>query len=332
MNRLTSFFVLSFNRKQITSSGNILKIFASAVSLAVFASGLTFAPQAAYAVAEQSPTQSCSAYSGGVDISPRPRRITVAPGDVVTLNVEGLGNLQVKEMYEGDGPQVKFIDQPSEGMDFPKFGSVVLQSEETKDGIEVYIFSGGSKSLTITESNAGTYSTYFYVMYEILPRATLSCTPASVAAEAEDKVPSVEEVQEAFTSTQMVAQTNNLYNIMSRNVRGSLEGGGAGPQVSQNAFFFSSASLVSDMTEGGLNFWATGRYVDYNGDSFEGYQADLVFGLDKKFNGNFVVGGLIGYDTSDFNIDLNAGTRGSLEAMVSQSVVTLAPSWRVAWS
>ncbi|EBA04920.1 hypothetical protein RB2150_12561 [Rhodobacteraceae bacterium HTCC2150] len=125
-----------------------------------------------------------------------------------------------------------------------------------------------------------------------------------------------EDTQEGFSSSQITAQLSSLSKTVSNNVKGVLNGGGNRPTVTQNGFFLQTLGLAARRGRGvdpEWNLWIKGDYNKFSGNSLNGSQANLVFGLDFKPDPDTVVGGLLSYDTTDFTT-LSAGTAGALDA------------------
>lgn len=125
----------------------------------------------------------------------------------------------------------------------------------------------------------------------------------------------VSEVQNSYSEAQIINQLSSLYDQMSSNARGSLNGdnsnsaNGQGFNVNSNSF----AYVRDDGTQTDFNLWTSGKYNQFDGSSFNGYTADLIAGIDYKISDNTLYGALIGYGKTDFDT-LIGTTSGELKA------------------
>lgn len=168
----------------------------------------------------------------------------------------------------------------------------------------------GSVTVSVTDADAGVWR---FSRSEPGAGLTASCGSGDSA---------MGDVQSGLSSFVMTNQAAHLAGAVQRNVDGVFNGGAA-PSISSSGFFFQSSGLgqVLDGTgtlssksaaETDWNVWGQGRYTRYEGDdnSFSGDQIDLVLGADYRLNADTVLGGLLGFGTTDFDV----GTDGGFDA------------------
>ncbi len=157
--------------------------------------------------------------------------------------------------------------------------------------------------------------------------------------------------QSSLSSMAVNFQTNNLGDGVFGQLGNAFNGGGAGPQVTENGFSASTTSVANWVNRGRKqklerqlaslprdengndvqvapaayymsgnqqrlwNAWIKGSwtYYDSDGSSFDGHTLDVLTGVDYKISPTVVMGLLAGYGSTDFNT-VTGGTKGAFEA------------------
>ncbi|MBL4876340.1 MAG: autotransporter outer membrane beta-barrel domain-containing protein, partial [Cohaesibacteraceae bacterium] len=162
---------------------------------------------------------------------------------------------------------------------------------------------------------------------------TTTAGGASAAAAGATESDTLKSQQLAISNTVVTSQMNNVAGQVFDHLGGSFGGGGTDLQVSANGFAASTtgfanmlngyqaakahplASLDGDISTSGYsspawNAWIKGTWNIYDGDSFDGYTADVMAGLDYRYSDTTIIGMLGGYGVSDFDV-VTSGTDGS---------------------
>jgi hypothetical protein len=169
--------------------------------------------------------------------------------------------------------------------------------------------------LKVSTNSSGSYvvppmgdGTYLIGRVHYMSTTTVTCIPSG-------GLTSTADVQNAFTSAQVITQLSGLYSDVTQNISGALNGG-VGPQITQNTFFFQSRGLVDKTSKGAApewSVWGSGDYAAIDGQTFNGKQANLIVGADRTINSDTVIGGLLSYGTADFDTNVG-GTIGALDS------------------
>lgn len=259
------------------------------VALALASTPILFSPlsvSSAHATASGLDT-TCAALDGVTPVRVSDRStstITLAVGDTLTVfrttSNAAIALSSSKAVFDLTEADVE-IRSPSNAL----LKTVAVGATQTQRGTEA-----GDYKVNI---GSGAYS-----------HITISCTVETYTAS---------DVQESFTETQVVNQLSTLYDRMSQNARGSLDGTASnsisGQGFNLNADAIRGVGYNEDTGYSDFNIWAGAEFNIFNATTIDGYTADLVAGIDYKFNDSLLYGVLVGYGKTDFDtlVDLAIG-------------------------